>query len=168
MAEYIWDDDEHAKVTLGQPYIFTRECYEYCQARQAPIAVIYYDTKTSAQSKELYSTAFSSAENVEAFRDKLRDYCCVLVLDRRGMISDPDGDQQFFKDEILKQSSLPFAILAVCYGGKSRCHQLPAVASVSQLAGAIREKCENGEGEVGQFSKWPGRDWWIRHQGETA
>lgn len=52
--EYSWGDNEKAKIKLGQPYVFAESYYNYCKNHKAPIAVIYYDTKTSARSKEIY------------------------------------------------------------------------------------------------------------------
>jgi hypothetical protein len=58
MAEYNWNNKEKAEIILGKPYLFTKNQYEYCKKRNAPIAIIYYDTKTSIVSKNLYSTIF--------------------------------------------------------------------------------------------------------------
>ena len=53
-----WDENEKAYIKLGQAYLFEQEAYKYCETKGAPIAVIYYDTKTSAPSKTLYSNVF--------------------------------------------------------------------------------------------------------------
>ena len=88
-----------------------------------------------------------------------------MVLDRCGNISSPNEDQSFFAENLLKQNSLPFAVLAVYYNGKTYCHQLSAAAAgIDKLAEAIYEKCESGSGGVSKFSTWAGRQAWINHQ----
>lgn len=177
MAEYDWGS-EKAWIKLGQPYLFTEKYYNYCKTRHAPIAVIYYDTKTSAPSKELYAAAFSSKENVKALYHKLSSYkvqnpqtdkykegyCCLMVLDRCGNISSPNADQQFFAREFHTSDNMPFAVLAVYYDGKTYCYNLPTVTSIDQLTDEIYKKCESGKGDVGKFSEWPGRKAWLDHQ----
>ena len=59
---------------------------------------------------------------------------------------------------------MPFAVLAVYYDGKTYCYSLPAVTSVDQLAEEIYKKCESGNGGIGKFSEWPGRQAWLDHQ----
>lgn len=177
MAEYDWGG-EKAWIKLGQPYLFTEKYYNYCKTRHAPIAVVYYDTKTSTPSKELYQAAFGSKESVKAlFRrlssykiqsptaDKFKGgYCCLMVLDRCGNISGRDADASFFSSEFPEAKGVPFAALAVYYDGKKYCHQLPAAAGADALADAIYGKCESGAGGVGKFSAWPGRQAWIDRQ----
>ena len=87
-----------------------------------------------------------------------------MVLDRCGNIASPGADQQFFANELLKSGDLPFVVLALYYDGKTYCHRLPVTTSVDQLADAIYQKCESGNGGVGKFSAWPGRQAWIEHQ----
>lgn len=178
MAEYSWERNERAKIKLGQPYLFTRNNYEYCKTRHAPIAIIYYDTKTSAASKELYSSIFESKENVKALWRKLSSYklpnpqtdkykggyCCILVLDRCGNISESTSDLRFFNEELLKQNSLQFPVLALYYDGKTCCHQLPAATNVDDLAESIYERCESGADGLEKFGEWPGRRAWLDHQ----
>jgi len=93
MAEKTW-------IKLGQPYLFTKKQYEYCKARNAPVAVIYYDTKTSVPSKELYNSVFADKTKIKELYQKLSSYgaadpsadkykggyCCLFVLDRCGRI----------------------------------------------------------------------------------
>lgn len=177
MVEYNWES-EKAWIKLGQPYLFTEKYYNYCKTRHAPIAVIYYDTKTSTPSKELYASVFNSKDSVKALYHKLSSYkiqnptadkfkggyCCFMVLDRCGNISSPNTDQQFFAREFPTSDNMPFALLAVYYDGKTYCHRLPAVTSIDQLAEEIYKKCESGNGGVGKFSEWPGRQAWLDHQ----
>lgn len=106
MAEYDWGS-EKAWIKLGQPYLFTEKYYNYCKTHHTPIAVIYYDTKTSTPSKELYASVFNSKDSVKALYHKLSSYkiqnpqadkfkggyCCLMVLDRCGNISNPNADQ---------------------------------------------------------------------------
>ena len=99
MAEYNWGN-EKALIRLGQPYLFTKAQYDYCKNRQAPIAVIYYDSITSAESKKLYQSIFGLSGKVKELGQKLSSYgqdpasdsykggyCCLFVLDRCGRIS---------------------------------------------------------------------------------
>ena len=60
MAEYDWGS-EKAWIKLGQPYLFTEKYYNYCKTRHTPIAVIYYDTKTSTPSSRTPPTAVVSS-----------------------------------------------------------------------------------------------------------
>lgn len=53
-----------------------------------------------------------------------------MVLDRCGNISSPGTDQQFFANELLKSSNLPFVVLALYYDGKTYCHQLPVTTNI--------------------------------------
>ena len=87
-----------------------------------------------------------------------------MVLDRCGNIASPGADQQFFANELLKSGDLPFVVLALYYDGKTYCHRLPVTTSIDQLADAIYQNCESGNGGVGKFSAWPGRQAWIEHQ----
>lgn len=174
MAEYSWGDKEKAEITLGRPYLFTKKQYEYCKTRGAPIAVIYYDTKTSAASKDLYAAVFQKKDSVTALTDRLSEdgqykggYCCLFVLDRCGKIAGADEDLLYFINNVFKPGSgkknIPFAILALSYGGKTVCQTLDAAAGADQLAQAIYQKGENGGG-MGKFSQWNGREAWLDRQ----
>lgn len=61
-------------IILGKPYLFTKEYYDDCIDRGAPVAVIYYDTKTSAASKKLYSSVLGSKDGVKALERKMSSY----------------------------------------------------------------------------------------------
>jgi hypothetical protein len=100
MADYSWTTNEKAWITLGKPYAFTKKQYEYCKIRNAPIAIIYYDTKTSDISKKLYTSLFQNKNNIKNLQQKLSSYkiintnsdkfkggyCCLFILDRCGQI----------------------------------------------------------------------------------
>lgn len=138
------------------------------------MAVIYYDTKTSAASKKLYSSVLSSKDGVKALERKMSSYkiqnpdqdkykggyCCFMVYDRCGNIQGPDPTAT----GLLKSGSFRFPVLALSYNGKTYCHTLPDAASADELAEAIYGKCESGEGGIGKFSAWSGRAEWLEHQ----
>lgn len=161
-------------IILGKPYLFTKEYYDDCIDRGAPVAVIYYDTKTSAASKKLYSSVLGSKDGVKALERKMSSYkiqnpdqdkykggyCCFMVYDRCGNIQDPDSTAT----GLLKSGSFRFPVLALSYNGKTYCHTLPDAASADELAEAIYGKCESGEGGIGKFSAWSGRTEWLEHQ----
>lgn len=171
---YNWQDNEKAQIILGKPYLFTEAHYNYCIRREAPVAVIYYDTKTSAASKKLYSSVLSSKDGVKALERKMSSYkiqnpdqdkykggyCCFMVYDRCGNIQGPDPTAT----GLLKSGSFRFPVLALSYNGKTYCHTLPDAASADELAEAIYGKCESGEGGIGKFSAWSGRAEWLEHQ----
>jgi len=153
--------------------LFTQKQYEYCKNRNAPIAIIYYDTKTSEKSQKLYEAAFFSLEKINSIRNKLQEtekfrngYCCLFALDRSVAA---DGDLNYFINNVLKKSSngisgKSLAVLIMCNNGKIACQPLPEISSVIGLTEALYEKCESGKDEIARFGDWAGRNAWIDRQ----
>lgn len=163
-------------VKLGQPYLFTKAQYEYCKSRGAPIAVVYYDTKTSSASKSLYDAVFGSKTETQALYKRLtqekkyqKGYCCLFVLDRAGRIDGGDPDLDFFAEEVLRSDcsygkSYQFPVLAMSFKGVACCAELPAAAGADDLAVAIYDACESGECGLAGFANWAGRADWLDRQ----
>lgn len=180
---YSWNSNEKAYITLGKPYAFTKKQYEYCKIRNAPIAIIYYDTKTSIISKELYSYIFKIKDNIKKLQQKLSSYkildinsdkfkggyCCLFVLDRCGQIQTENEDQNYFINEILKKSDAnlnnqPFITLILSYNEKISCHQFPISTTIEDFSNNLYEKCESEKNDVPKFSSWSNRQTWLDHQ----